>query len=75
MVLMLLLPRVLTCASLLLTVLQVYVDLKQVESGSLYDDFDMLAPKTIKVGCAAAGAVGAFLGLLCCCFGALAAQM
>jgi hypothetical protein len=30
--------------------LQVYVDLKQVESGSLYDDFDMLPPKTIKVG-------------------------
>ncbi|WIA17175.1 hypothetical protein OEZ85_014058 [Tetradesmus obliquus] len=27
---------------------EVYVDLKQVESGSLYDDFDMLAPKTIK---------------------------
>jgi hypothetical protein len=27
----------------------VYVDLKQVESGSLYDDFDMLPPKTIKV--------------------------
>lgn len=29
--------------------LQVYIDLKQVESGSLYDDFDMLPPKTIKV--------------------------
>ncbi|KAF6251358.1 Calreticulin family-domain-containing protein [Scenedesmus sp. NREL 46B-D3] len=27
---------------------EVYVDLKQVESGSLYDDFDMLPPKTIK---------------------------
>lgn len=28
---------------------QVYIDQKQVESGSLYDDFDMLPPKKIKV--------------------------
>jgi hypothetical protein len=28
---------------------QVLIDLKQVESGSLYDDFEMLAPKKIKV--------------------------
>jgi len=29
--------------------LQVYIDKELAESGSLYDDFDMLAPKTIKV--------------------------
>jgi hypothetical protein len=28
---------------------QVLVDLKSVETGSLYDDFDMLPPKKIKV--------------------------
>jgi hypothetical protein len=29
--------------------LQVYIDKSKVDGGSLYDDFDMLAPKTIKV--------------------------
>lgn len=29
---------------------QVLIDLKEVAAGSLYDDWDMLAPKTIKVG-------------------------
>lgn len=29
--------------------LQVLIDLKPVENGTLYDDFDMLAPKKIKV--------------------------
>jgi hypothetical protein len=38
------------CCCVVAWLLQVYVDLKQVESGSLYDDFDMLPPKTIKVG-------------------------
>jgi hypothetical protein len=29
--------------------LQVYIDKELSESGTLFDDFDMLAPKTIKV--------------------------
>lgn len=33
---------------------QVYIDMKPVENGTLYDDFDMLPPKKIKV-CAVGG--------------------
>lgn len=45
------------------SMLQVYVDLKKVESGSLYDDFDMLPPKTIKVSISSCSNV---LGRCCC---------
>jgi hypothetical protein len=40
--------------TLLLLHAQVLIDLKPVENGSLYEDFDMLPPKKIKasVGCA-----------------------
>jgi hypothetical protein len=41
---------VLRCALLLLSRTQVYIDLQPVENGTLYDDFDMLAPRKIKVG-------------------------
>jgi hypothetical protein len=37
---------------------QVYIDQKQVESGSLYEDFDMLPPKKIKVSAALGGVAG-----------------
>jgi hypothetical protein len=50
-----------------LLLLQVYVDLKQVESGSLYDDFDMLPPKTIKVRQQQRGLLAALVGITIVC--------